>query len=110
MNARSRLNEVASVAIVAYVSATLVSLMIAHILLLAHPQSNVAESIISPVARALQFIDSHWKSFLLLISPFLLPIARELIPRLRKAWGLEFELPLEQVGRGQVRSGRGTPQ
>ncbi len=110
MNARARLNAIASTCIVVYASVTLLSLMIAHILLVLSPHSGWAESIIAPVARGLQFVDSHWKSILLLIGPFLLPVARDLIPRLRKAWGLEFDVPLTQVEKGHVPSGGGTPK
>jgi hypothetical protein len=110
MNARARLNAIASTCIVLYAGATLLSLMIAHILLVISPQTGWAESIIAPVARGLQFVDSHWKAILLLIGPFLLPTAKDLIPRLRKVWGLEFDVPLEPVGKGQVPSGRGAPQ
>jgi hypothetical protein len=110
INARARLNTIASVCIITYASITLLSLVVAHVLLVVHQQSNWAESIINPVSRGLQFVDAHWKSLLLLVGPFLLPVARDLIPRLRKAWGLEFDLPLEQVGKGQVPSGRGAAQ
>ena len=82
--------------------------MLAHILLVFHPQSRWAEGLISPVTRGLQFADSHWKAILLLIGPFLLPVARDLIPRLKKAWGFEFDVPLEQAGKGQLLSGFGT--
>ena len=110
VSARARWNTIASTCVVVYASVTLLSLMFAHTLLVFSPQSSWAESIIAPVARGLQFVDSHWKSILLLIGPFLLPVARDLIPRLRKAWGLEFDVPLTPVEKGDVPSGGGASE
>jgi len=82
-----------------YIGAVALSVVIAHVLLVVRPHSNVGERIISPVVRALAFLDVHWKSALVLFAPFLMPLARDLIPRLRKAWGLEFyRIELETVG------------
>jgi hypothetical protein len=44
-----------------YVSAVVLSVMIAHALLIVRPQSSLGERIIVPVARGLEFLDAHWK-------------------------------------------------
>jgi hypothetical protein len=73
--------------------------MVAHVMLVAKPQSGLGERIIAPVVRALGFVDGHWKSVLVLTAPFFMPIARDLIPRLRKIWGFEFyRVELETEG------------
>lgn len=84
-----------------YVSVAALSVIAAHILLITRPQSGLAERIIAPVARGIEFVDAHWKAVLILVSPFAMPVARSLIPRLRKAWSFEFDpepLPLETEG------------
>jgi hypothetical protein len=96
----SRLVTFALSCVAVYVAATILSVIIAHIVLVVQPQSSLPERIIAPVARALEFLDAHWKSVLILVAlPFITPVARGLVPRLRKAWGLEFDpVPLEQEG------------
>jgi hypothetical protein len=82
-----------------YLGAAILSVMISHVSLVLWPQSGVAERIIAPVAKGLEFLDAHWKSVLILVAPFAVPAARGLVPRLRKAWGLEFDpVQLEPVG------------
>ena len=49
-----------------YVSATVVSVMVAHVLVIAKPESGLAQRMISPVAKGLEFLDAHWKSVLIL--------------------------------------------
>jgi hypothetical protein len=62
---------------------------------------------IVPVARGLEFLDAHWKAVLMIVAPFLAPVAIELIPRLRKIGSVEFDpVPLESVG---VREKPGPP-
>jgi len=110
MSASVRLYRIALISIVAYASATLLSLMLAHTLLVLSPHSVLAENLIAPVARGLKFVDSHWKSILLLIGPLSLPVARGLIPRLRKAWSFEFDVPLTPVEKGTVSSEGASPK
>lgn len=75
--------------------------MVAHALLIVHPDSDLAGRIITPVVNALEFLDAHWKSILVLIVPFIAPIARGLVPRLRKVGSIELDpVPLEP---GEVR-------
>jgi hypothetical protein len=82
-----------------YFGVAILSVMIAHVLLVLQPKSGSAERIIAPIARGLEFVDMHWKSILILVGPLALPAARDLVPRLRKAWGFEFDpVPLEPVG------------
>ncbi len=72
--------------------------MVAHALSILHPDSDLAGRIITPVVKALEFLDAHWKSILVLIAPFIAPIARDLVPRLRKVGGIELDpVPLEPV-------------
>ena len=85
-----------------YVTVVALSVMLAHILLILRPESEFAERLILPVARGLEFLDTHWKSVVILIAPFLAPLVRELVPRLRKAGSFEFEpVPLEDVAKGE---------
>lgn len=49
-------------------------------------ESDLGERIIAPVTRALEFLDNDWKAVLMLVAPFVTPIVRDLIPRLRKGW------------------------
>ena len=96
---RQRLLTFALISISIYLGVAILSVMIAHAFLVVQPQSGLAERIIAPVARGLEFIDAHWKSVLIVVTPFAVPAARDLVPRLRKAWGLEFDpVPLEPVG------------
>ena len=110
MRLRTHITKFALVGGIGYLLVTVLSLMVAHVLLIFHPQSSLAENIIAPVSRGLAFLDTHWKSALLVGGPFVLPLVRDLIPRLRKAWGLEFDLPLEPAGKGEVPSERGAPK
>jgi hypothetical protein len=96
---RRRFLAFALICVGIYLVFAILSVMVAHVLLVLEPQSGLAERIIAPVARGLEFVDAHWKSILILVAPFAAPVARDLVPRLRKAWGLEFDpLPLEPVG------------
>ena len=96
---RRRFLTFAIICVGIYLGVAILSVMIAHILLVLQPQSGSAERIIAPIARGLEFVDVHWKSILILVAPLAVPAARGLVPRLRKAWGLEFDpLPLEPVG------------
>ena len=96
---RRRFSAFALVCIGLYLGVAILSVMVAHISLVLQPQSGLAERIIGPVARGLEFLDAHWKSVLIIVAPFAVPAARGLVPRLRKAWGLEFDpVPLEPVG------------
>lgn len=89
----------AVVCIGGYVSVAALSVMGAHILLVVHPQSAFAEQLVAPVARGLEFLDAHWKSVLILVAPFIAPVARDMVPRVRKIWGVEFDpVQLEPEG------------
>ncbi len=77
--------------IAVYLSAAALTVIIAHITLVVAPQSGWAARVIAPVARGIEFLDAHWKAVLILVAPFAAPVARGLVPRLRKAWGLEFD-------------------
>jgi hypothetical protein len=98
----SRLRAFTLICIAVYIAAAVLSVIIAHVLLIVQPQSGLAERIIAPVARGLEFLDAHWKSVLILVVvPVIAPVARGLVPRLRKAWGFEFDpnpVPLEPEG------------
>jgi len=96
---RRKLLTFALICIGIYLGLAILSVMIAHVSLILRPQSGLAERIVGPVARGLEFLDAHWKSVLIIVAPFAVPAARGLVPRLRKAWGLEFDpVPLEPVG------------
>ena len=96
------LRATAAVCVALYLTVTCLSLIIAHGLLV-FGQSAEAEAIIAPVSRGLQFVDEHWKATLLLISPVVWPILRQLVLRVTKAWGFEFEpVALQEVDRGQI--------
>lgn len=96
---RRRFSAFAVICIGIYLGLAILSVMFAHFLLVLAPQSGLAERIIAPVARGLEFVDTHWKSIVILVAPVAVPAARGLVPRLRKAWGFEFDpLPLEPVG------------
>ncbi len=82
-----------------YVSAAVLSLVVSHVLLIAKPESGLGQRLISPVAKGLEFLDAHWKSVLMLIVPFVAPLLRDLVPRLRKVGAVEFDpVPVETVG------------
>ena len=59
---------------------------------------------IAPVSGALRFLDDHWKGTLLIIAPFLIPGAEQLLRRIRKLTykdtKIEFEGVLEDEGVG----------
>jgi hypothetical protein len=94
-----RLREIALACVNLYVGAVFLSVIVAHGLLIARPQSGLGERVIAPVAKGLEFLDAHWKSVLILVTPFLLPVIRDLIPRLRKVGSVEFDsVPLETIG------------
>jgi hypothetical protein len=75
----------------AYVAAVFISVLVAHVFLVLRPQSGLGERVLSPVANGLAFLDSHWKSVLILVAPFLMPVMQDLVPRLRKIGGVEFD-------------------
>jgi len=96
---RQKLLTLALICVGIYLGVAVLSVMIAHVSLVLRPQSGLAERLIAPVATGLEFLDLHWKSVLIMVAPFAMPAARGLVPRLRKAWGLEFDpVPLEAVG------------
>ena len=96
---RRRFLALALICVGVYFGLAILSVMIAHVMLVLQPQSGSAERVIAPIARGLEFVDMHWKSILILVAPLALPAARDLVPRLRKAWGFEFDaVPLEPVG------------
>lgn len=74
-----------------YVSAAALSVMAAHVMHIIRPESLWSERLIAPVAKGIEFLDAHWKAVLILAAPFAAPVARALIPRLRKVWGFEFD-------------------
>ncbi len=83
----------------AYVGAVVLSVVLAHVLIIWMPQSGAAQRIVWPVAKGLEFLDVHWKFILgLLALPFLAPFAKDLIARITKIWGIEFAVPLEPIG------------
>src|SRR5438094_2083128 len=107
---RRRLLTFALISIGIYLGVAILSVMIAHAVLVVQPQSGLAERIIAPVTRGLEFLDAHWKSVLILVAPLVAPAARDLVPRLRKAWGLEFDpVQLELVGGVREKPHRGSP-
>jgi hypothetical protein len=96
---QSRLRAIGLILVVLYVSAAAISMVVAHVLIVAQAQSVLGERLIAPVARGLEFLDTHWKGVLILVIPFIAPVVQSLIPRLRKAGSLEFDaVPLEAVG------------
>lgn len=103
----SWLRAIAEVCIALYLMFTCLSLMMAHLILVFYRQSPLAEAIIAPVSRGLQFIDDHWRATLLFISPLVWPVLRQLVLRVTKAWGFEFEhVALQEVERGQITTPR----
>jgi hypothetical protein len=58
----------------------------------------------APLVSVLEFLDTHWKSVLIIVSPLGAPFFKDLIPRLRKVWGVEFDpVALEPVGGVQLK-------
>jgi hypothetical protein len=97
------LRAVAEVSIGVYLTATALSLIVAHFILVLRPGSLFAEDIIAPVSRGLEFIDNHWKATLLVIAPLVWPVIRQLVLRVTKAGGFEFgAVHLNEVDRGKV--------
>ena len=95
----SRSREILLTCVAIYISAAALSVTVAHILLIVQPESAWAQRMITPIARALEFLDVHWKAVLMIVAPFLTPVAIDLIPRLRKIGAVEFDpVPLESVG------------
>jgi hypothetical protein len=95
----SRTREILLTGVTVYVIATAFSLVLAHVILVIQPQSDFASRIIAPVAGALGFLDAHWKAVLIAVVPFLVPLALDLVPRLRKVGSVEFDpVPLETGG------------
>ena len=94
-----RLRAIALIFVLVYLSAAALSLVVAHILIVVRPESGLGERLIGPVGRGLEFLDTHWKGVLIMVVPFIAPIVRELIPRLRKAGSFEFDaVPLVPEG------------
>lgn len=98
LSLRSR--EILLICVAIYISAAALSVTVAHVILIVEPESVWAERMIAPIARALEFLDVHWKAVLMIVAPFLTPVAIDLIPRLRKIGAVEFSdpVPLESVG------------
>ncbi len=91
-----RFRSIALTVVSAYLSVAVLSVMIAHVLFIAKPSTGLGERVILPLVKGLDFLDTHWKAVLIVVFPFVAPLARDLVPRLRKAWGLEFDaVPLE---------------
>lgn len=101
-----RLGAAGLVVVLAYVSAAAMSVVVAHVMIVVQPQSGLGERLIAPVARGLEFLDSHWRGVLILVLPFIAPILQGLIPRLRKLGSAEFDpVQLETVGIREKPSG-----
>jgi hypothetical protein len=82
-----------------YVSAAALTVVVAHILLIAMPKSGLGERVVLPLTKGLEFLDVHWKSVLLVVFPFVAPLVPDLIRRLRKVGSVEFDpVQLEDVG------------
>jgi hypothetical protein len=83
-----------------YTTVTVLSVVIAHVLMVWVPKSGAAERIVFPVTKGLEFADIHWKAILILLAfPFIAPYAKDLMRRIKKISGMEFEsVPLEPIG------------
>ena len=91
----------------AYICLAALSVVAAHILSIAMPQSGYAERVIRPIVQALSFVDEHWRAVLLLAAPVASPIVSGLIQRVRKVGPIE----LESIGpreKPPIRIGEGT--
>ncbi len=87
------------VCLISYLCASALSVIVAHVLAIIDPQSGIGDRIIAPTVKGLEFLDAHWKVVIMIVAPFVLPVARDLIPRLRKVGSLELDpVPLEPVG------------
>jgi hypothetical protein len=99
MVSKERLRSIALGTVIAYTSGAFLSVVVAHILQIAVPGSGLGERIILPVAKGMEFLDSHWKAALIVLLPFVTPIVRDLLPRVRKIGSLELEaVDLEPEG------------
>ena len=97
------LRAVAEVSIGIYLTATAISLIVAHLILVLRPGSIFAEEVIAPVSRGLEFIDNHWKATLLVVAPLVWPVIRQLVLRVTKAGAFEFgAVHLKEAGGGKV--------
>src|SRR5205809_3759010 len=68
-----------------YAGASVLSLVIAHVLLIVKPNSGLGQRIVAPVAGGISFLDAHWRTVLILIAtPFFIPVMQDLIRRVRK--------------------------
>lgn len=100
--------------ILAYLVAVVGTVIVAHVALIVHPyetDSNLAARLVEPVRTALEFLDNHWKGALLILAPFLLPAADQLIRRIRAfTFGdTKVELENEGVHEKPPRPTKGTP-
>ena len=68
---QSRLRAIGLILVVVYVSAAAISMVVAHVLIVAEAQPVLGERLIAPVARGLEFLDTHWKGVLILVIPFM---------------------------------------
>jgi hypothetical protein len=84
--------------VVFYLIAVVFSMMLAHVILIFHPDSNLAARLIAPVRSGLEVLDDHWKGALLIITPFLLPVAERLIRRIRKLTIGDTKIELQDEG------------
>ena len=114
-SSRKHFGSIALSVVTAYLSAAFMSVVIAHIFMIAKPASGWGQRTVAPLAKGLEFLDAHWKPILILIGiPFLAPMAEGLIGRVRKAWGLEFEpeqkVTLEAVGGAKEKMSRSGAQ
>jgi len=82
--AKLSLRSVALGCVEVYVVVVILSMILAHILLIFSPNSELAAHVIAPVSAGLHFLDDHWKGTLLIIAPFLIPGAEQLLRRIRK--------------------------
>jgi hypothetical protein len=94
-----QLRELGLRGVVSYLSAAALSIIVAHVLSVGWPQSVWSERLTAPITKGIEFLDTHWKSILILVTPFALPTIRGLIPRLRKAGGFEFD-PVPLISEG----------
>jgi hypothetical protein len=75
-----------------YAGAAALSLIVAHVLLIVKPNSGLGQRIIAPIAGGIAFLDAHWRTVLILIAtPFFIPVMQDLIRRVRKIYGFEFD-------------------
>jgi hypothetical protein len=95
----------------AYLSAVVLSVVLAHVLIIWMPRSGAAERIVLPVAMGLEFLDVHWRSILVLLTlPFFAPFVKDLIARITKIGSIEFRVPIEPIGIHEKPLGPGDSQ